>query len=308
VLDRRAFLSALTGSLLAAPRVAQAQPAMKTYRVGVPVENLFPETTAAFEQALFDLGYTPGSNLSLEYKSADGRADQLPTLAAALAQRNVDVAVVSGSAAAQAAKNATKTIAIVMAPVGDPVAAGLVDSLPRPGGNITGLSALVSEVVAKAIEILKELLPKKTRFAVLWSSRSGITVQEFDATSIGEIDAALAAMARTRINACVVLPNPPNNRNAGLVLSRTRELKLPAIYGFKELVVAGGLLSYGVNYVDLWRRAAVYVDKLLKGANPRDLPIEQASRFELVINLKTAKALGLAIPPALLLRADLVIE
>ena len=325
-MDRRAFLATLTGGLLAAPLAAEAQQAEKTYRIGVLVENLFPETMAAFEQTLLNLGYAPGRNLSIEYRSTDGRADQLAPFAAALAQRNVDVVVVSGTAAAHAAKAATRTIPIVMASVGDAVAASLADSISRPGGNITGLSTLAPEVTSKGVEILKELLPKRTRFAVLWNSRSGrfeeavlqeirvaayrlqVRLQEFDVTSMSDVDAAFASMARNAVEACIVLPNPPNNRNLSLILAKTRDLKLPAIYGLKEVVAAGGLLSYGVDYVDLWRRAAVYVDKILKGAKPGDLPIEQPTKFALVINLKTAKALGLTIPPSLLQRADQVIE
>ena len=325
-MDRRAFIGTLAGGLLAAPLAAGAQQAEKTYRIGVLVENLFPQTVAAFEQTLLDLGYDPGRNLSIDYRSTDGRSDQLVPLAATLALRNVDVVVVSGTAAAHAAKAATRTIPIVMASVGDAVAAGLADSLSRPGGNITGLSMLAPEVTAKGIEILKELLPKRTRFAVLWNSRSGrfeeavlqeirvaahrlhVRVQEFDVTTMSDVDAAFASMALNRVEACIVLPNPPNNRNLSLILAKTRNLKLPAIYGLKEVVAGGGLLSYGVDFVDLWRRAAVYVDKILRGASPRDLPIEQARRFELAINLKTAKALGLTIPPSLLQRADQVIE
>jgi putative ABC transport system substrate-binding protein len=279
----------------------------------------------AFLRGLRELGWVEGQNIAVEYRWAEGRLERLPELAAELVGLKVDAMLVGGTQAALAAKQATTTIPIVLAGIGDPVGTGLVASLARPGGNITGLSFLASELSAKQLELLKEAVPKVSRVAVLWNptnsfhrlalrdaeaaARSlGVQLQLLEARSPNEFDSAFAVVTRKRAGALLVLAD------AVFLLHRTRladlaaRSRLPAMYGLTEHAQVGGLMAYAPNFADSFRRAAGYVDKILKGAKPGDLPVEQPTKFDLVINLKTAKALGLTIPQSLLIRADQVIQ
>jgi len=327
-MNRRVFLSVLSGGLLAAPLAAEAQQAGKVYRIGylsAGSDTSNPRVREAFRQGLRELGWVEGQNIIIEYRWAEGRFDRLPDLAAELVRLKVDIIVAPATPAAAAAKKATGAIPIVMIGVGDPVGTGFVASLARPGGNITGSSYSVGlEIIAKQLELLKEAVPKVRRVAILsnptnpahplWMSeikdagRSlGVQLQFPEAQGPTEFDGAFAAMAKERAGALLVMAD------GMFMLHRTRladlaaKSRLPSL-GYRELVEAGGLMSYGPSLPDLWRRAATFVDKILKGAKPADLPVEQPAKFELVINLKTAKALGLTIPPSLLARADQVIE
>jgi putative tryptophan/tyrosine transport system substrate-binding protein len=327
-MDRRMFIATLAGAFLAVPLAAEAQQHDKTVRIGLldyAASN--PASDArwnAFRERLRELGYAEGQNVVFEIRRANERADRLPTLAADLIRTRVDILVTASSEAAFAAKQATSTIPVVMATGGDVVALGLVASVARPGGNITGLTSLTNELAAKRLEVLKELIPRTARVATLRDpdNRSstlsvpseatgkglGIVVQRFDVRSPGDLDAVFLAMKRARVDAVIFGENTlflaDRRRVADLAITH----RLPMMAAAKEYAQAGVLVSYGTDYPDLFRRAAGYVDKILKGAKPADLPIEQPTTFELVINLKTAKALGLTIPPSVLARADQVIE
>ena len=328
-MPRRAFMAVIAGGLLSAPVAAQAQQAGKVWRIGV-LSSGSPSATAvaridAFKQGLRELGYVEGQNIAIESRWGAGKYESLPGLAAELVRLKMDVIVTAAVPAIRAAKEATSTIPIVMAVVVDPVATGLVASFARPGGNITGLSVRTPELVGKQLGMLKEIVPKASRVAVLWNPENpgnppqlraaevaartlGMRLQPLEARTPREIDSAFTAMTKEAAGAVVVLVDvmfiDQRTRIADLAATR----RLPAVYGQVEHVGAGGLMAYAPNFLDNYRRAAVYVDKILKGAKPGDLPIEQATKFELVINLKTAKALGLTIPPSLLQRADQVIE
>jgi putative ABC transport system substrate-binding protein len=323
--DRRTFLCGLTLGILAAPLAAGAQ-ARKGHIIGMLEPFPAAETVAnleAFRRGLRELGYVEGQNLVIEYRSADGRNERFVELAATLVRANVDVIVTRGTPAVLAAKNATTTIPIVMAAVGDPLGTGAVAGLARPGGNVTGLSGFVTDLQAKRVEILKELVPRVARMAVLlnassplapdlWQEIAGaarsqsIQAERLDARSPEDLERALDTVIKLRVDALFVAQDLiPNRRRIPAFAAKHR---LPAIYISRALIDAGGLISYGVHHPDLYRRAAVYIDKILKGAKPADLPVEQPTKFELVINLKTAKALGLTIPQTLLLRADQVIQ
>ena len=330
MLDRRTFLSALTGSLLAAPFVAEAQPAGKVARIGYLAPNLAvnPHLPEAFRQGLRDLGYVEGRNLVIELRSAEGKLKRLPALAAELVALKVDVIVAGGTPAALAAKQATRTLPIVFTPAADPVESGLVTSLARPGGNVTGLSLLAPDLVGKGLEQLKQAVPGVSRVAVLWqpgvlgerteqdmlkeadvAARAlGMRPQFVEARGPENFDRAFSDMTRARAGALTVLSTPVFASERSRLVALAAKNRLPAVYPLREFVDAGGLMAYGPNAVDMYRRAATYVDRILKGTKPGDLPVEQATKFELVINLKTAKALGLMIPPALLQRADQVIQ
>ncbi len=318
--------------LLAAPLAADAQQQTgKVYRIGilgnVPLTD--PEGArlwGAFIQGLRELGYVEGQNITIEHRSSEGKYERLPALAADLVRLKVDVIVAPATQGPLAAKQATRTIPIVMTSGGDPVGSGLVASLARPGGNITGLSFVAfPEIVGKQLELLKETVPQVSRVAVLWNpanptnrlllgeakvaARSlAVQLQTLEARGPDDFERAFAAMTRERAGALLVLGD------GMLILHRTRiadlaaKSRLPAMYGSRENVNAGGLMSYSPSLQDSFRRAATYVDKILKGAKPADLPVEQPTKFELVINLKTARALGLTIPPSVLVRADQVIE
>jgi len=328
VSTRRAFIGTLAGGLLAAPLAAEAQAPVKVPRIGYlsalsPTDNT--DILEAFRQGLHELGYVEGQTIAIEYRFAEGRPERLPALAAELVRLKVDVIVTGPPPAPEAAKQATSTIPIVFAVAGDPVALGLVASVARPGGNITGLSSIAPEVVGKQLELLKEVAPKVSRVAVLQNPSNqvhalvlrqaegaaralGVQLLVLKAGSPAEIDAAFAAM-RSQHAGGVLVPRD------GLFLARRTQIaalaaksRLPAVYGIREEAEGGGLMAYGASAPFMYRRAATYVDKILKGAKPADLPVEQPSKFELVINLKTAKALGLTISPSLLQRADAVIQ
>jgi len=327
MISRRTFLAAMTGSLLAAPRAAVGQ-TEKIRRIGLLSPFSAAEATPwhqAFRQGLRDLGWVEGKNISIEVRYADGRTDRLPGMAAELVRLNVDVVVTSVTPDALAAKNATRTIPIVMASPGDPVTAGLVVSLARPGGNITGLSQMAPELVGKRLELLKEIVPKLSRVAVLWSpgersstlgwnqlqgpaKKLGVQLRSLEVRSVDNLEGTFDDATRARAGALAILTGPIFVTNQRRIAEFALKNRLPSIFHLTEYVDAGGLVAYGPDRSDLFRRAAGYVDKILKGAKPADLPVEQPTKFELVINLKTAKALGLTIPQSLLLRADQVIE
>jgi ABC-type uncharacterized transport system substrate-binding protein len=328
--DRRRFLlTSLAGALAAPLATAAAQPPEKVPRVGF----LGPRTrsddagfTDGFLQGLRELGWVEGKTIVIEYRWAEGRPDRLPDLVTELVRRKVDVIFAGSNAVAVAAKNATGTIPIVMATGGDPVGQGLVATLARPGGNVTGLSFSVGmDIVGKWLELLKEAVPKVRGVAVLSNpanpghapaienvnvaARSvGVQLQHLEARGPSEFDSAFAAMARERAEALLVLLDPFFGFRRARLSELAAKSRLPAMYGSREYPEAGGLMSYGADFRHSYRRSATYVDKILKGAKPADLPIEQPTKFELVINLNTAKVLGLTIPPSLLLRADQVIE
>lgn len=278
----------------------------------------------ALRQGFQELGYVEGRSIMFEYRWAERNFERFPSLAAELVRSRVDVIVATVAAAVPAARQATTAIPIVTV-VNDPVAAGFVTTLVRPGGNITGLSLMSPEVVGKQMELLREIVPKITRLAVLWnpsnpghapqlqqaevSARAlGIPLQPLKAQSGNEIDRAFAAMKREGADALLVLLDPILARRRGQIVELARKNRLPTMHGLRAEVQAGGLMAYGANLFDLYRRSAIYVDKILKGAKPGDLPIEQATKFDLLINLRTARALGLTIPPSILLRADEVID
>jgi len=322
------LLALLAVFLLAVPLAAEAQAPAKIPRIGFlsarpPTDN--PYFIEAFRQGLRELGYVEGQTIAIEYRFAEGRPERLPALAAELVRLKVDVIVTGGTPAPLAAKQATSTIPIVFAVAGDPVAEGLAASLARPGGNTTGLSSISPEVVGKQLELLKEAAPKVSGVAVLQNPSNyghppmlrqaedaartlGVQLHVVQAGSPAEIDAAFAMMRSQRAGGVLVLRDPLFLAQRTQIAALAAKSRLPAVYGFREQAEAGGLMAYGASAPLMYRRAATYVDKILKGAKPGDLPIEQPIRFELVINLKTAKALGLTIPQSLLLRADEVIQ
>ncbi len=314
-------------SLTLAPLAAEAQPADKIPRIGFLGSKVaVPQNHAAFLQGLRDLGYVEGRNVVIEYRDTEGQYDRFPALAADLVARKVDVIMVTNTPGALAAKNATETIPIVMISVGDPVGQGFIASLARPGGNVTGLSFSVGpEIFGKQLELLKETVPKIHRVAIVSNpgnpshslairelnvaARSlGVQLQLLEARGPNEFDSAFAAMAKERVGALLVLTDGMFYLHRTRLADLAARSRLPAAHGTREMVEAGGLMSYGPSLRDLFRRAATYVDKILKGAKPADLPVEQPTKFEFIINLKTAKALGLTIPPSVLGRADEVIQ
>jgi ABC-type uncharacterized transport system substrate-binding protein len=308
--------------------VAQAQEPRKVPRIGFLVaSNSFANSDriAAFQNGLRELGYMEGKNIIVEYRQAEGKLERLPKIAAELVGRHVDVIVTAGPADTRAAKNATTTIPVVMTFDNDPVGNGFVASLARPGGNITGLSTLAPELSGKQLELLKEIVPKLSRVAVFGNSRNPgnkvaireielagetlrVKVQKLDVVDSKDVKAAFRTASKERDEAVLVLGSPLINAHRAQIAALATKNRLPAIYYTAEMVEAGGLMAYGVNRNDLARRAATYVDKILKGAKPTDLPVEQPTKFELIINLKAAKQIGLTIPPAVLARADRVIR
>ena len=326
-MDRRAFLATVGGALLAAPLTATAQPTGKVWRVGWLQPS--PPASAGyanFRQAMRELGYVPGENVAFEDRFADGDFARLPGLATELARSNLDVIVAVAPGAIRAARNATRTTPIVMAFSGvDPVKAGFVASLNRPGGNVTGITMLAPELSAKRLDVLKQALPAARRVGVLGyrtnpgtdeqlkavesaAARAGITVQAIYVQQPERYDDLFAPLGQQRIDAILVLTDTVLANDRMEIVQGAMRHRLPAVFDFKESAEAGGIVSYGVSNLGLYRQAARFVDRLFKGAKPAELPVEQPTTFELVINLKTARALGLSIPPALLQRADHVIE
>jgi len=327
-MNRRAFLTGLSGSLLAAPLTAEAQPAAKVPRIGFlgnSTAALEANLVGPFREGLRELGYVEGRSILIEYRWAEGKNERLPALIAELIALKVDVIVTAGTPAALAVKKATTSIPLVMAAVGDPISVGLVASLARPGGNVTGLSAIAPELEGKRLELLREVVPKLSHIAVLWNPDNpflagslketraaaqvlGIKVQLLGVRTAEEFPAAFAAILKERPNALLVLADRIFLHNRARIVDFEAKRRLPGVYPYRELVEAGGLMSFGPSYAGMHRRAAYYVDKILKGTKPADLPVEQPTTFELLINLKTAKALGLTIPQSLLGRADEVIQ
>jgi ABC-type uncharacterized transport system substrate-binding protein len=310
---------------------AAAQPPEKVPRVGYLNPGSLSDRVSqrrleAFRQGLRDLGYVEGQNIAIESRWAAGNYDRYPALAADLVRLKVDVIVAQGGAATQAAQQATRTIPIVMSLVLDPVRSGLVPSLARPGGNVTGTSFMGPDMVGKQLQLLKEVVPKVSRVALLrnpanpasahWLREAeaaaralGVRLQALEARNPQEIDSAFAAMTREHAGALLIFPDPIFGNQRRQIAELAAKRRLPAIHGgTPEYAEAGGLMVYSPNILDLKRRAATYVDKILKGAKPADLPVEQPTKFELVINLRTAKAIGLTIPPSLLQRADQIID
>jgi putative tryptophan/tyrosine transport system substrate-binding protein len=326
VMNRRAFLGTL--AVFAAPLAAGAQQTGTIHRIGYLSTDSAagPRPVEAFRHALRELGWVEGQNIVIERRFAEGRFDRLPDLATELVRLKVEVIVAGVTPAAVAAKNATRTIPIVMFGVGDPVGLGLVASLGRPGGNVTGLSFSVGmDTFGKALELLKETLPKVRRLAVLWNPANpahaaatgnvkaaatslAMQLQLLEAREPNEFEGAFAVMAKQRVDALLIVSDGMFVLHRARLTDLAIRNRLPSMHAVREMVEAGGLMSYGPSIVVAWRRAAFFVDRILKGANPADLPVEQPTKFELVINLRTAKALGLTIPASLLQRADQVLE
>ncbi len=328
-MDRRTFIGAVAGALLAAPLATAAQQAGKVPRIGYLSLNsaeASPKFLAAFRQGLRERGWIEGQNILIEYRFAGGKVDQLPTLVAELIRLKLDIIVTTSSATTRAAKDATKTIPIVMAVSANAVGEGFVTSLAHPSGNITGMTFLVGpEIAGKHLELLKEVAPAASRVAVLTNPTNashpaltrelqvaaralGVQLQFLEARSPEQFDAAFAAMTRERAAALLVLTDAMFIGQRRRIVDLAAASRLPAMYHQREFVDAGGLISYGASVSDLLRRAATHVDKILKGAKPADLPVEQPTKFEFIINLKTAKALGLTIPQSVLVRADEIIQ
>jgi ABC-type uncharacterized transport system substrate-binding protein len=327
-MEKKVFYLSLCTMLFALCFPVEAQQPTKLARIGhldatSPSTN--PNRNEAFRQGIRELGYLEGKNIVIEWRFADGKADRLPALAAELVRLKVDVIVSGGSTATQAARKATSTIPIIMSQDNDPVANGFVASLARPGGNITGLATLRSELSGKRLELLTEIVPKLRRVAVLGSSTNpgnaqslretevaagafGVKLQYLDVLGPKDIESAFGAANNGRADAVLVLASPVLNSHRMQVVELAANRRLPAVYDRRDFGEAGGLMTYGVSVADLDRRAATYVDKILKGAKPADLPVEQPTKFELVINLKAAKQIGLTIPPNVLARADRVIR
>jgi ABC-type uncharacterized transport system substrate-binding protein len=326
--SKKVFGLALWAMLLALNFPAQAQQPKKIPRIGYlsgASLSAAAARTEAFRQGLRERGYVEGKNIVVEYRYAEGKLDRQSEFVAELVRLNVDAIVTAGPTVTRAAKEATTTIPIVMAFDGDPVGNGFVASLAQPGGNITGLSALAPEISGKQLELLKEIVPKLYRVAILWSSTEpanprslkeielaagafGVQLQYLDALGPKDIEIAFRTATKQHADAVLVLPSAVFNTHRKQIADLAKKSRLPAIFYAPEWVEDGGLVSYGVSFTDLYRRAATYVDKILKGRKPADLPVEQPKKFGLVINLKTAKAIGLTIPPNVLARADKVIR
>lgn len=329
LVSRRTFL-VVAGGVLVASRPSGAQSAAKVYRIGL-LSSLPPSPEGArlwesFLRGLRDLGYVEGENLVVEHRYApEGQPGQLPDLAATLVRLGVDLIVAAGSLTPHAAKLATTTLPVIFTNHGDPVGSGLVGSLARPGGNITGLSLLASELAAKQLELFKNSVPGVVGIAVLWNPTSqthprmlseaeaaarmlGLRLERLPARGQDEYDRAFAAMTAERANAVLVLGDPIFWIQRSRIVELATKQRLPGMFPQREYVEVGGLMSYGANVPEMFRRAATYVDKILKGAKPGDLPIEQPTTFELVINLNTANALGLTVPQSVLVQADQIIK
>lgn len=329
MMKRRAFIGGIAWCAATTPRAADAPARSKVYRIGyiqTATEAEQEHLTQAFEQALLELGYAQGRNVVFERRFADGKQERLPDLAAELVRLKVDLIVTGSNPVIAAVKQATATIPVVMATSRDPVGSGFIASLSRPGGNITGMTGdPTPEMQGKRLELLLQAVPRATQVALLWNPlppgartyrgeveraarKLGVNLIAMEARGRSDFEAAFAAMAREGAHALVVLPDPVFFTARKQVVEWATSYRLPAIYHAREVVEQGGLMSYGVNLADQFRRAAGYVDRILKGANPADMPVEQPTRFELVINLSTARALGLTLPQALLLQATEMIR
>ena len=331
-IGRRTFARSLAGlvvllTAVCLPGVSNAQQPTAPRRVGVLVVSFSPESTEAqaFRQGLRDAGYAEGRDVVIEWRFANGDYDQVPEFVADLIQRKVDVIVVDATFTIELLKRSTSTIPIVMAVVADPLGSGLVASLRHPGGNITGLSMMLPELSATRLQLLKETVPRLSRVGVLWNPATPyhpMMIQQLKAAAPSlsiqlrfvsvrtpkEFDSLLSALSRVHAQALYVIDDPMFDTHTATISKLALKARLPAIYGEKIFADHGGLMSYGASYADLFRRSAGYVDKILKGAKPRDLPVEQPTKFELVVNVKTGKALGLQVPQSILLRADEVIR
>jgi putative tryptophan/tyrosine transport system substrate-binding protein len=320
-----AFLVLLAIGFLTAPLTAEAQQATKVHRIGCLSAGERDPYMEAFLEGMRTLGYVEGQNFVMEYRYAAGQYERLPALAAELVRLKVDVLMVVSTPAALALKNATTTIPIVMTGVGDPVGSGLVASLARPGGNVTGLVALSTELAGKQLEFLKDVLPTVSRVALLWNPTNpanalqvreadvaaqalGVQLHRVEVRSPDAFDSAFAAMTSAHAGALLVVADSMFFQHRRRLAELAATSHLPTMHNIRPFVEAGGLMAYGPSTLDIRRRAAIYVDKILKGAKPADLPVEQPTKFELVINLKTAQALGLTIPPAVLFQADEVLR
>jgi putative ABC transport system substrate-binding protein len=319
---------ALPVLILAAIHLAEAQQQGKVPRIGILLPNpptLNPHLLKAFQQGLRELGYVEGQNIVIEYRFGEGKSERYDYLAAELVQLKVDVIVTSSTPAIESVKNATSTIPIVMAASADPVGSGLIASLDRPGGNITGLAMLSPELSGKRLELLKETVPRLSRVAVLWNPKNissaaswkesqlaalglKMQVQSIEVRGPGDFHNLSDALVKERSQALNVVRDPLIRAHMTRVVELATNSRLPAIYEDVDFVDRGGLMSYGTSHPDLYRHAATYVDKILKGAKPADLPVEEPKKFEFVINLKAAKQIGLTIPPNVLARADRVIK
>ena len=316
---RRDFIVVLAGSAVAWPFGARAQP--KVAKLGVLLVEKREPFSRVFSEGLREFGYIDGQNMQIEYRSAEGKLDRLPSLAAELVDLKVDIIVASETPAVQAAKRATTEIPIVMAPSGDPVGTGLISSLSRPGGNVTGLSAAAAELAGKSLELIREMLPAARRVAALAdpanpftksflaqihasATAAGFEVQDVMLGGAQDLEPIFAGMVSGGIAALIVQPTLPR----ASIIELARKHRFATVSGNRAFADAGGLMSYAGSLGDRYRNAAPYVDKILKGAKPADLPVQQPTKFELIINLKTARALGISVPPAMLTRADEVIE
>jgi putative ABC transport system substrate-binding protein len=324
-MKRREFITLIGGSVAAWPLAAHAQQSGKRYTVGRLSAGSINPLSDVFTEALRELGWVEGKNVVFEWRYAEDRLERLPELAADLVRLNVDVITTPGTLAPLAAKRATSTIPIVMISAGDPLGSGLVASLARPGGNVTGMSLMVPDLGGKRLELLKQVLPQLARVAVLWNSANpysaivfketqvagstlGIEVQSLEVRGPDDFDGAFEAARRQRPDALATVEDPLTLDHRKLIAGFAAGQWLPSLHGTKEFAAAGGLISYGADLADVVRRSAGYVDKILKGATPADLPVQQPTKFELAINLKTAKALGVTIPDKLLALADELIE
>jgi putative ABC transport system substrate-binding protein len=327
-MDRRAFIKSVVSGLIAAPLAARAQQAGKVHRIGFlgnSTPALETNLVGPFREGLRELGYVEGRNILIEYRWAEGRYERFPALIGELIALKVDVIVTAGTPAALAVKRATATIPLVMVAVGDPVGTGLVASLALPGGNTTGLTSIAPDLEGKRLEMLYAIVPKLSQVAILWNpdnafqvkaekeARAAAQMLRVHVHSVGvrtaaDLDRAFDTILRDRPGAFIMLADRIFLHDRARIVDFAARNRLPAVYAYRELVEAGGLMSFGPNYADMHRRAATYVDKILKGAKPSDLPVELPTKFEFVINLKSAKALGLAVPQTVLLLADEVIQ
>lgn len=327
MMDRRTFIGTLVGGLVATPLSAEAQQTEKVYRIGFLWDSpaMFPDAVEAFRKGLRDLGYVEGRTIVIEYRWTEGKPERMREDAEDLVRLKVDVIIAPTSIYTGVAKRATSTVPIIFVSHADPLGSGHVASLAQPGGNITGLSLMMTETNVKGLELFKEAVPSLSQVAVVWDPATpshgpglqavmmaapslGLRIQSVAVRSATEYESAFAAMVRERADGVLVLSTPLFISSAKRLAELALTHKLPSLFGPKHHVEAGGLMSYSPDRPDLWRRGVVYVDKILKGAKPADLPVERPSKFELVVNLRTAKALGIKLPKSLLLRADEVIR